>query len=174
MTRRRPQTSQVSIRDAHIFFPYAIHWAKISIAAEDEIDWDEDEKPTTAPAAAAVAAGGLGSVANPTTVPNQKVDLDPSTTTDLKVTKADDGASAEKTTEAPQAPAPEVKKQDFAIGIAQTDAEKEIAKRRARAEKFGMPVDDEAKKLARAAKFGVDSAATVVRGFVHLSHYIQD
>lgn len=147
------------------------------VAGEDEIDWDEDDnKATTAPAEAAVAAGGQGQVANPTAVPNQKVDTDPSTTTDLKVTggedapKAADGAVASSgatTTEPAPAPAPEPEapKQDFTAGIPQTDAEKEAAARAARAKRFGIPVDDEAKRLAeRAKKFGLEQDDTLVKG----------
>ena len=141
-------------------------------AGEDEIDWDEDDKATTAPAAAAVAAGGQGQVPNPTAVPNQKVDTDPSATTDLKVTGGDavpvaaDGvvaASGATTTEA--APVPEEPKEDFSIGIQQTDAEKEAERRAARAKRFGISEDDEAKKLAeRAKKFGVETKDSVVQG----------
>ena len=64
-------------------------------AGEDEIDWDEDDnKATTAPAAAAVAAGDQGQVANPQAVPNQKVDTDPAKTTDLKVTGGEGAPTA--------------------------------------------------------------------------------
>lgn len=141
-------------------------------AAEDEIDWDEDDttKPTTEPAAAAVAAGGLGQVANPTAVPNQKVDIDPAKTDDLTVAGAaiEAPAAKESATPAPDAPAtkaapePEAPKQDFSLGIEQTDAEKEAEKRAARAKRFGLPEDtEEQKKLARAKKFGTDGAAVV-------------
>ena len=141
-------------------------------AGEDEIDWDEDEKATTAPAAAAVAAGGQGQVANPTVVPNQVVDTDPAKTTDLKVTggedatTANDGAvAASGATMSNAAPEPEASKQDFSIGIAPTDAEKEAEKRAARAKKFGIIEDDEAKKLAdRATKFGLEVKEAVVKG----------
>ncbi|TVY71526.1 Uncharacterized protein LSUE1_G009312 [Lachnellula suecica] len=139
---------------------------------EDEIDWDEEDKATTAPAAAAVAAGGQGQVANPTAVPNQKVDIDPSATTDLKVTGGDaapvaaDGAIASAgatTTDA--APVPEEPKEDFSIGIQQSDADKEAEKRAKRAKRFGITEDDEATKLAeRAKKFGLDTKESVVEG----------
>jgi SAP domain-containing ribonucleoprotein len=145
----------------------------VLVAGEDEIDWDEDDnKATTAAAAAAVAAGGQGKVANPTAVPNQKVDVDPSTTTDLKVTggegapKAADGAIASSgaTTSEP-ATVPEVPKQDFSIGIQQTDAEKEAERRAARAKRFGITEDEEEKKkLERAKKFGLDGKEQIVKG----------
>jgi SAP domain-containing ribonucleoprotein len=145
----------------------------VSAAGEDEIDWDEDDnKPTTEPAAAAVAAGGQGRVPNPTAVPNQKVDIDPSTTSDLKVTKGEDApkaadggvASADATTTDPAAEAEEPKP-DFSIGLEESDAQKEAAKRAARAKRFGIPENEEAKKLAeRAKKFGTDQNDTVVKG----------
>jgi len=141
-------------------------------AVEDEIDWDEDDnKATTAPAAAALAAGGQGQVANPTTVPNQKVDVDPSTTTDLSVKGGDgapaaaDGAIAVSGSTAEQAVVPEAPKQDFSMGIQQTDAEKEAEKRAARAKRFGITEDDEDKKKAdRAKKFGLETKEEVVKG----------
>jgi SAP domain-containing ribonucleoprotein len=134
-------------------------------AGEDEIDWDDDDnKATTAPAAAAVAAGGLGQVANPTAVPNQKVDTDPSTTTDLKVVGGEDKKAADGTT-TEAAAVPEVPKQDFSIGLQQTDAEKEAAKRAERAKRFQMPEDEEEKKKQeRAKKFGLDAQEQVVKG----------
>ena len=135
--------------------------------ADDEIDWDEDDsKATTAPAAAAIAAGGKGPVANPVAVPNQKLDADPAKTNDLKITggkgvpsSAAGAASADAVaTEPTPATATEVApKQDFSIGIKQTDAEKEAEKRAARAKRFGIAEDDEEKKkLERAKKFGTD------------------
>ena len=148
--------------------------ANLSLAAgEDEIDWDEDDnKATTAPAATAVAAGGQGQVANPQTVSNQKVDTDPAKTTDLKVTggkgaptAADGVVAASGATESDAAPESKAPKQDFSIGIQQTDAEKEAERRAARAKRFGITEDDEAKKLAeRATKFGLDSKEAVVKG----------
>lgn len=141
-------------------------------AGEDEIDWDEDDNKTTnAPAAAAVAAGGKGQVANPTAVPNQKVDVEPSTTKDLKTAGADalkdagsaavsGGATTTETVAESDAP-----KQDFSIGIEQTDAEKEAERRAARAKRFGISEDDEEKKkLDRAKKFGLDATDSIVKG----------
>ncbi|RFU28065.1 hypothetical protein B7463_g8271, partial [Scytalidium lignicola] len=143
-------------------------------AGEDEIDWDEeDNKPTTIPAAAAVAAGGQGRVANPVAVPNQVLDEDPAKAKDLTVGKdvstakpaePASAADASATTEAAE-PAPEAPKQDFSIGLGETDAEKEAKKRAERAKRFGLVVDDEAKKLEeRAKKFGLDSNETIVKG----------
>lgn len=147
-------------------------------AGEDEIDWDEDDNKatTTAPATtesakAAVAAGGQGPIDTPIAVPNQKVDTDPSTTTDLKVTggadapTAADGAIASSgatTTEAAAPAEPEVPNEDFSIGLEKSDAQKEAEKRAARAKRFGIPENEEAKKLAeRAKKFGTESKDNV-------------
>jgi len=136
------------------------------LAGEDEIDWDEDDnKATTTPAAATItAAGGVGPVDNPPAVPNQKVDVDPSTTTDLKVTsegepKAEDLKEAVASATEPAAetaPAPEAPKEDFTIGLEKSDAQKEAEKRAARAKRFGIPENEDAKRLAdRAKKFGM-------------------
>ncbi|EPE32746.1 SAP [Glarea lozoyensis ATCC 20868] len=139
---------------------------------EDEIDWDEDDaKATTEPAAAAVAAGGQGQVANPAAVPNQKVDVDPSKTDDLKVVAEGEPktteapVTAETTTEAAPPTEAEAPKQDFTAGISQSSADVEAEKRAARAKRFGLTVDDEAQKLAeRAKKFGIEKADETVKG----------
>ncbi|KZF25049.1 hypothetical protein L228DRAFT_236186 [Xylona heveae TC161] len=152
---------------------------------EDEIDWEDDaggadtaSKPATSePAAAAVAAGGVGTVANPTAVPNQQVDIDPSTTHDLTVKSpgepkpevtsptqqptADAGKpeSAEQPsaepTETPAAPAV-----DFTTGLAKTDLEAELEKRKKRASRFGIQESDEdaLKAIERAKRFGTGTA----------------
>jgi SAP domain-containing ribonucleoprotein len=150
--------------------------ANITSAGEDEIDWDEDDnKATTAPVAAAIEAGGQSHVANPTAVPNHTVAAEPSKTTDLKVSggevlpTAEDGAvaaSGATTSDGPPAaPEPEAPKQDFSIGMSQTDAEKEAERRAARAKRFGITEDEEAKKLAeRAKKFGLNAKEAVVKG----------
>lgn len=148
----------------------------IAGAGEDEIDWDEDDnKPaeaTTAPAAAAIAAGGVGQVNTPVAVPNQKAAIDPSTTSDLTVkqpeatpstTEAAPAAEEEKKEE----PKPEEPRKDYTLGLVMSEAEKEAEKRAARAKRFGKkePAADgeapakeqteEEKKLEeRAKKFG--------------------
>jgi SAP domain-containing ribonucleoprotein len=64
-------------------------------------------------------------------------------------------------------PVPEAPKQDFSIGISQTDAEKEAARRAARAKRFGLTEtvdEEEKKKLDRAKKFGLDAKEEVVKG----------
>lgn len=139
----------------------------VAPAGDDEIDWDEDEKATTAPAAAAIAAGGQGAVANPVAVPNQKLSEDPAKTSDLKVASKGDTTKTDipAATESEAKSAVEEPKVDFTIGLGQTDAEKEAEKREQRAKRFGISVDDEEKrKLDRAKKFGTEASAVEVKG----------
>jgi len=164
--------------------PPQITSAKSSTATavvDDEIDWDDEkdaekdksgtpaqtaaptEPEQPAPSAAgkaALAAGGQGQPANPPAVPNQLVAEDPSTTSDLTVihpsTTEPEPAkttASESATETPT-PAPVV---DFTQGLSQTSLDAELEKRKARAARFGLPVegDSEAvKALERAKKFG--------------------
>lgn len=163
-TRRSPLQAQHPASPQPVSFPsHALTHYEFRLtyrAAEDEIDWDEDDnKPATEAAAATIAAGGKGPVDNPVAVPNQKVAVDPSTTADLKVVAPTPEPTKEPVAAEPKAPAP-----DFSIGIGETDAEKEAKKRADRAKRFGIPEDEEAKKLAeRAKKFGVE-APPVVKG----------
>jgi SAP domain-containing ribonucleoprotein len=78
--------------------------------------------------------------------------------TEEDATKAADGkVAASDTATTDKAVEPEAPKQDFSIGLGQTDAEKEAARRAARAKRFGIPENEESKKLAeRAKKFGLD------------------
>ncbi len=147
-------------------------------AAEDEIDWDDDVAglgDTTAtkasvPGAAAIAAGGQGRVENPTSVPNQAVDIDPSTTADLtikggeKVTTDKDGViasagetgTAEATASTNDTATAAPVAVDFSKGIATTDIDAELAKRKSRAARFGIQETDAdaLKALERAKRFG--------------------
>ncbi|KAL9132160.1 MAG: hypothetical protein Q9217_000094 [Psora testacea] len=127
---------------------------------EDEIDWEDDAAAaTTESGAAAIAAGGLGEVANPTAVPNQKVDIDPSKTDDLKIDPPASTADSKNTdasqtaTEEPAKPPP-----DFTSNLQQTNLDDELAKRKKRAARFGIEETDEEglKTLERAKKFGTD------------------
>ncbi|KAH8427370.1 SAP domain-containing protein [Aspergillus melleus] len=148
--------------------------------AEDVIDWEDDDepaadaaaKPTTEAGAATIAAGGKGPVSNPVAVPNQKQDIDPATTDDLKVESQGEpkgDAPAQEGTEAEPAdssetaqPAEEKPVVDYSIGLATTELEEELKKRKARAEKFGITeetkaaVADAEKKLERAKRFGTE------------------
>ncbi|KAF2083897.1 hypothetical protein K490DRAFT_60078 [Saccharata proteae CBS 121410] len=152
--------------------------ATTTAAAEDEIDWDEDDaadttkpadttaaaeiKPadaTTEPAAATMAAGGKGQVANPVAVPNQVTDVDPSTTHDLAVKPPPGSSEPTTTSNAPSEPKEADKPAvDFSSGIAQTTLEEELEKRRARAKKFGISDEESEKMLERAKKFGTDTS----------------
>lgn len=135
--------------------------------AEDEIDWEDDAAVAEPVGAAAIAAGGLGQPTNPTAVPNQIVDTDPSKTKDLTVDPpapttddAKDVASVEdiKATEADK------KKSLPSIGIKATTLDDELAKRQKRAARFGIQESDEdaLKALERAKKFGTGDAGDKV------------
>ncbi|KAJ5759188.1 hypothetical protein N7520_006344 [Penicillium odoratum] len=139
-------------------------------AADDVIDWDDDvptestitEKPTTEASAHAIAAGGKGAVANPVAVPNQKLDIDPATTDELKVESAGEvvPAATEPVEETEKKPAV-----DYTRGLPATELEEELRKRKARAEKFGI-IEDKAtaleeaeKSLQRVKRFGTGAEA---------------
>jgi SAP domain-containing ribonucleoprotein len=137
--------------------------------AEDEIDWDDDAEPAATdaakpaapaesasdPAAEAVArAGGKGAVDNPQAVPNQVADIDPSKTADLSVkspTEQKEDAADEAKVEEKKEPTP-----DYTRGLAPSNLDVEIEKRKARAKKFGLNIEEDEglKKLERAKKFG--------------------
>lgn len=139
--------------------------------AEDEIDWDDEADDaaaapsvpatTAAPATTVISneetvesAGGEGQPQNPQAVPNQVADIDPAQTDDLTVQPPAEGAQ-EGSTEAK----PEEKKEptpDYSIGLAATNLDEEIEKRKKRALKFGTKIEDDEglKKLERAKKFG--------------------
>ena len=157
--------------------------AATDAGGEDEIDWDEDAAPADPPtvgtdpaAAAAMAAGGQGQVSNPTAVPNQVVDIDPSTTKDLTVeppapTSTTDtekkNASTNGPAKADEAPAAQPST-DFTSGLSSTSLDEEIAKRQKRAARFNIKEgsDDALKALERAKKFGTGTAEdkTAIRG----------
>jgi SAP domain-containing ribonucleoprotein len=135
-------------------------------AAEDVIDWDDEPtepvQPSTETGAAALAAGGQGAVPNPVAVPNQKLDENPATTDDLKVESTGAAPEAAAQAEAPVEAKPAV---DYTRGLPTTDLEAELAKRKARAEKFGIVEDEETalkeatKQLERAKRFGTGAEA---------------
>ncbi|KAK5110252.1 hypothetical protein LTR62_006105 [Meristemomyces frigidus] len=136
-------------------------------ATEEEINWDEDKAmaegakhATTEPASDAMAAGGIGHVDNPAAVPNQTVVEDPATTSDLTVANPE---ATTTTTTTSEPPAPEkAPEKDFASGLAERTIDEEIARRKSRARKFGLPEDsDEIKALERAKKFGTMDAGAV-------------
>ncbi|KAF2795397.1 hypothetical protein K505DRAFT_348636 [Melanomma pulvis-pyrius CBS 109.77] len=135
---------------------------------EDEIDWDddaEDEAPKPAPAATStapvttelsvpVASAGIEEQTNPQAVPNQVAAIDPSKTDDLSVKEPageNPEAEGEAKVEEPKEPPP-----DYTRGLAASNLEAEIEKRKARAKKFGLNIEEDEgmKKLERAKKFG--------------------
>jgi len=139
---------------------------------EDEIDWDDDAEDaaaepaksapaatsqattSTEPSAAVAKAGGEGQTANPQAVPNQVADIDPSKTDDLSVK-----GPAEETIEIGGEAKAEEKKEpppDYTRGLAASSLDEEIEKRKARAKKFGLNIEEDEglKKLERAKKFG--------------------
>ena len=129
-----------------------------AVNAEDEIDWDDEgdeaaatttktDNPVTSNEETIENAGGEGQPPNPQAVPNQIADIDPAQTDDLTVQPpAEDTQPGEK-----KEPAP-----DYTKGLAATNLEEEIERRKKRAEKFGMKIEDDEglKKLERARKFG--------------------
>lgn len=129
-------------------------------AAEDEIDWDDEpatetaKAATSAPNAAAIAAGGLGQASNPQDVPNQQVGEDVTNPEPgpAPAAPADEGKETATEAAAEERKTPE----DFTLGLQDRTLDEEIAKRKKRAEKFGLdPAQDEQLKLLeRAKRFG--------------------
>lgn len=145
-------------------------------AAEDVIDWDDEipaEKPATEAGANAIAAGGKDAVANPVAVPNQKLDTDadPATADDLTVEST--GAAATVTGQPDETATEDEKKGavvDFSQGLAASELEEELRKRKARAAKFGIVEDTETalkeaeKQMERAKRFGTGAGAEATTG----------
>ena len=130
-----------------------------SAGAEDEIDWEDDAAVAEPTGAAAIAAGGLGQPANPTAVPNQVVDTDPSKTNDLTVdppAPTADGLKAAASVEDTKAAEADKKKFLPSTGIKATSIDDELAKRQKRAARFGIQEsnEDALKALERAKRFG--------------------
>ena len=133
-------------------------------AVEDEIDWDDEpatetaKAATTESAATAIAAGGTGQPPNPQAVPNQQVAEDPSKADDLTVAAAPTVEGENTKENVIEQAQKEKTPEDFSIGMAEVTLDEEIAKRKKRAEKFGLdPKEDETlKMLERAKRFGGD------------------
>lgn len=131
-----------------------------SAGAEDEIDWEDDAAAAEPTGAAAIAAGGLVQPANPTAVPNQVVDTDPSKTNDLTVDppapSTTDEAKAAASVKDAKAAEDDKKKSLPSTGIKATSLDDELAKRQKRAARFGIQEssDDALKALERAKRFG--------------------
>lgn len=137
--------------------------SKAPVNAEDEIDWDDEadevaaapatkaDQPASTNAETVAKAGGEGQAPNPQAVPNQVADIDPAQTNDLTTEAPASGEAAEAKAEEKKEPIP-----DYSIGLAATNIEEEIEKRKRRALKFGTKVEDDEglKKLERLKKFG--------------------
>lgn len=161
-----------------------IDWDDDPAPAEAPATTTQTEEATEA------AAGGKGAVSNLVAVPNQQVDTDPSTTHDLNVVKPGEGEQEEKKEQEQPAEATGVEEKaeeqnettegsaqvsaepaegeekeapavDFAIGLAASDFDSELAKRKARAEKFGVVEDagetEAEKAIERAKRFGIET-----------------
>ncbi|KAL4926013.1 uncharacterized protein BDV17DRAFT_164027 [Aspergillus undulatus] len=135
--------------------------------AEDVIDWEDEDVPTTAtaPAAAKPAETAPASAPAADATPAQEAPKAEEAETEDVVAGAgaqeDTGAEATTgATEEAQQPAEEKPAPNFSIGLSVTDLEEELKKRKARAEKFGVTEDSQAaideatKKLERAKRFG--------------------
>ncbi|KAI5304088.1 hypothetical protein KEM56_006856 [Ascosphaera pollenicola] len=153
---------------------------KPSVSHDDVIDWDDDPIPDTAtvpepsnavsatPAAAvdtttAPSAPAPPNVAETTTTAQQPAESTSDPATAPETQKADTAPTGEAQPE----PEPEAQpEQDFKIGLAASDLEAELAKRRARAEKFGIVdtkplLDEQQRKLERAKRFASGSDVPV-------------
>ncbi|EFX01205.1 DNA-binding protein [Grosmannia clavigera kw1407] len=157
-------------------------------AAEDEIDWDDEQPTAKVPAAAAAAVEAkakaetttMTTASEPTTAAaaavvdtaEEAVPAAAVVASDDKVggevgevgeaADAVDAGDAEDTTASVSAPA--AAESEVVPGLSQhlaaTDADEEARRRAARAKRFGIVDDaDVAKKTERAARFGIDQAA---------------
>ena len=136
-------------------------------AAEDEIDWDDDQpaeaEPKKAAAAAPTAAAAPGPEAQTAPAPEAQAADAPAE----QLSTAIDATPAVTGTAGPE----------LGQRLAATDAEEEAKKRAARAKRFGLVADEDAaapasdtgtqdeetKRAKRAQRFGLDSA-TLVKG----------
>nr|OQO05196.1 hypothetical protein B0A51_18306 [Rachicladosporium sp. CCFEE 5018] len=131
-------------------------------AAEEEIDWDDEPAaadtvvPTVShPEATGTTEGGLGAAKNPQAVPNQAVGEDVTQPAAAPASNAEAAAaSAEPAVTEPEQPAV-----DFSAGLETRTLDDEIAKRKRRAEKFGLDIsqDETLKQLERAKRFGTNT-----------------
>jgi SAP domain-containing ribonucleoprotein len=127
------------------------------IAAEDEIDWDDDEEAAPAAKPAPVAAAKTAGATETNTsqaVPNQTTDSDLVETDDIAAKEA--GEQVEDAEGEIQAEESKEPPKDYSRGLAASNIEEEIEKRKKRAAKFGLNIEEDEgyKKLVRAQKFG--------------------
>ncbi|MCJ1438341.1 hypothetical protein MMC27_007729 [Xylographa pallens] len=134
------------------------------IAADDEIDWDDDAAKGPAPSTETPALpplpahAGAGRAANPLAVPNQVPAIDPAATHDLTVTQPSIEPSIEPPSTSPPAPSP----LPAGPALPPVSVESELAKRLARARKYNLPAEavfEAEKALERFKKFGTVAAA---------------
>lgn len=127
---------------------------------EDEIDWDDEDAATAAAATptvattAATANDDQPTATDPDTVANPPAaDALPFETGPLSASNptGKPTASLDSDAQDPKVPAP-----TYAAGLAATDLDAEIEKRKKRAERFNIRLEDDEtlKKLERAKKFG--------------------
>lgn len=141
--------------------------AKAALNAEDEIDWDDDADET-APAPAPEPVQPVAANAAPVATAGGEVQAVSTKVADIDIAKTDDVAT-EAPAEGEKTNVDETKPEekanpvpDYSIGLAATDLDAEIEKRKKRALKFGSKIEDDEglKRLERAKKFGevVDAA----------------
>ncbi|KAI8966180.1 hypothetical protein F5Y11DRAFT_310668 [Daldinia sp. FL1419] len=128
---------------------------------EDEIDYSDDEVPSTSKPVEPAEPASAAEPVQPTSAPVEEKPTEPdesaksapdSTET---ITKPAEGATEEATkTEAP--------KEDFSAHLPASDADEEARKRAARAKRFGVvETEEDKKKTERAERFGVDQSSLV-------------
>lgn len=139
---------------------------------EDEIDWDDEptskeatKKPNDAPGKndpsnAAQTNAGTGRATNPQAVPNQSKAIDPSTTRDLNASKSSSASTKPSATESTSSDAKKetASASAFSSGLAPATADEELAKRKARAAKFGTVLPDVKTATSQATSTVVASA----------------
>ncbi|KAI0848563.1 hypothetical protein F5Y00DRAFT_82674 [Daldinia vernicosa] len=125
---------------------------------EDEIDYSDDEVPTTSkPSETALAAEPV----EPTPAPVEEKSAEPTEPVESAPDAAPttDKPAEDETEETVKTEAP---KEDFSAHLPASNADEEARKRAARAKRFGVVENDEdKKKTERAERFGVDESSLV-------------
>ncbi|KAI0834744.1 hypothetical protein F5Y06DRAFT_151083 [Hypoxylon sp. FL0890] len=130
---------------------------------EDEIDYSDDEVPTTTKPAEPAKPVESAEPIEPAPAPAEEKPAEPSEPVKDETAPA---AAAEKPAEAAteaaadEATKAEAPKQDFSAHLPASKADEEARKRAERAKRFGIVEnDEEKKKAARAERFGVDQSS---------------
>ncbi|KAL3459432.1 hypothetical protein BJX64DRAFT_291256 [Aspergillus heterothallicus] len=127
-------------------------------AADDVIDWEDDEVPAADSAPAKPAENAAPAEESAPGAEETKPEDAATAEASQAGTEEDVTGTTEPEAQAEEKPAP-----DYAIGLSVTDLEEELRKRKARAEKFGITEDSQAaideaeKKLQRAKRFGAET-----------------